>query len=46
MAHKYKVRNLKTLSHLPVLQTSQLQRREFAFLGLVKRLEVPELIAC
>ena len=44
MVHEYKVRKLKTLCHLATLQTSELQRPEFAFLGLVQRLEVPELI--
>ena len=42
--HKFKVRKLKTLCQLASLQTSQLKRPEFAFLCLIQRLEVPELI--
>ena len=42
--HKFKVRKLKTLCQLASLQTSQLQRPEFAFLYLFQCLEVPELI--
>jgi len=49
MVHKYKVGKLKTLSYLANSQTSQLQITEFAFLGLIQRLEqleVAKLIAC